>query len=144
MYIVNALTTINFFMDEITSKGTPVYLDETRQYPPYVTSRRYSSNGAERHFIGILGSTVVDADLTKECLNFHQYEVQKGSKVDIITDGCIVVQLLPRYSKKLPVGSRLYFDNGHWRKAKKKEDAFLITLSSVDERGFVTCQILKR
>lgn len=131
-------------MDEIASKGTPVYLDERRQYPPCVTSKRYNSLGTERHFIGILRNAVVGKDLTREPLNYHQYEVQKGSKVDIITDGCIVVQLLPRYSKKLPVASRLYFDNGHWRKTKKKEDAILITLSPVNEQGFVTCQILKR
>lgn len=143
MYVVNASITIKFFMDEIASKGTPVYLDETCEWPQHVTTERFNSFGTERHLIGILASNVVNKDLTRYCIDYYSDEVQKGSKVNIITSGVIMIQLLKRYTK-LQIGSMLYWNNRSWRKAKSKEDAILITLSPVDERGFVKCQILKR
>ena len=83
---------LSFYMDEVAeagiaavvkSVGTGVSMDDVDHQV------EVSSTVANKVVAGFLMQDVVDKDLTKHHLNFHNGEVNKGSKVTLLTKGQI-------------------------------------------------------
>ena len=66
------------------SSGSGVAMDDANAK---VTARNAAASGSKP--VGVLLNDVVNLDLTRQHINFHQDEVQKGSKVTLLQIGQI-------------------------------------------------------
>ena len=86
-------TTIDFFMNEVAERGGVVTLSTAGsgaaldQSAALVT---YAANQSGVAPIGILLNDMVNIDQTRQHINFHKNEVQKGGKVTLLKKGFIV------------------------------------------------------
>jgi len=84
---------ISFFMNETAEKGQIVCLSTVGsgaamdQAGALVT---VSAAGTGTFPVGVLLNDVVDIDLTRQHINWHKDEVQKGGKVSILKKGYVV------------------------------------------------------
>ena len=84
---------ISFFMNETAEKGQIVCISTAGsgaamdQSQALVTVAAASTTNIP---VGVLLNDVVDIDLTRQHINWHKDEVQKGGKVTILTKGTIV------------------------------------------------------
>ena len=90
---IETQTDVSFFMDETatrgvictrSSSGSGVAMDDANAK---VTARNAAASGSK--IVGGLLNDVVNLDLTRQHINFHQDEVQKGSKVTLLQIGQI-------------------------------------------------------
>lgn len=86
-------TEVTYFMNETASKGVVVSVSTQGSGSAMDSSAALatvaaSASGAAA--LGILLNDVVDIDQTRQHLNWHKDEVQKGSKVTILTKGFVV------------------------------------------------------
>lgn len=90
-------TDISFFMNEAATRGGVVSLSTggsgaaMDQGAALVT---YSAVPSGAVPVGLLVNDMVDIDLTRQHLNFHKDEVQKGGKVTLLTKGWVVTNSL--------------------------------------------------
>ena len=86
-------TDISFFMNEVATRGGVVSLSTggsgaaMDQGSALVT---YAASGARVVPMGILLNDMVNLDLTRQHINQHKDEVQKGGKVTVLTRGWVV------------------------------------------------------
>lgn len=86
-------TDISFFMNEAATRGGVVALSTggsgaaMDQGAALVT---YSAEPSGKVPVGLLINDMVDIDLTRQHLNQHKDEVQKGGKVTLLTKGWVV------------------------------------------------------
>ena len=89
---IETQTDVSFFMDEvqtrggiasISSGGSGIAMDDGNAKVAYATV----ASGAKP--VGVLLNDVVNLDLTRQHINYHQDEVQKGSKVTLLQIGQI-------------------------------------------------------
>lgn len=87
---VELLTDISFFMNttavrggvaSVSSGGSGVAMDDANAVVAYVASA-----GSAKP-VGVLLNDVVDLDLTRQHINWHKDEVQKGGKVTLLQVG---------------------------------------------------------
>ena len=87
-------TDISFFMDEVASRGgiaslstggSGAALDQSAALVAYSAA---AASGTVP--VGLLLNEMVNIDLTRQHINFHKDEVQKGSKVTLLTRGTVV------------------------------------------------------
>lgn len=86
-------TDISFFMNETASKGVVVCVSTQGSGSAMDNSSALATVAAEASgaiALGVLLNDVVDLDQTRQHLNGHKDEVQKGGKVTILTKGFIV------------------------------------------------------
>jgi hypothetical protein len=94
---VEAYTDISFFMNETGERGGIVVhstagsgsaMDDSNAVVEYAADQSGTSPA------GLLLCDVVDLDLTRQHINFHKDEVQKGSKVTILRQGTVVTDVV--------------------------------------------------
>lgn len=86
-------TEVTYFMNETASKGVVVSVNtqgsgSAMDSAAALATVAASASGAAA--LGVLLNDVVDIDQTRQHLNWHKDEVQKGSKVTILTKGFVV------------------------------------------------------
>jgi hypothetical protein len=84
---------IEFFMNETATRGVVVSVStagsgSAMDHPLAVCTIKANPSGA--YALGVLLNDVVNLDLTRQHLNQHKDEVQKGGKVTILRKGWVV------------------------------------------------------
>lgn len=96
---VELLTDVSFFMDVVAERGgvasavtaasgVGVSMDDANAKVAYVAS------AATAKPLGFLMNDVVDLDLTRQHINWHKDEVQKGGKVTLLRQGQVTTNLV--------------------------------------------------
>ena len=86
-------TDISFFMNETAEQGQVVCVSTQASGAAMDNSAAVATVAAEASgniALGVLMNDVVDIDQTRQHLNWHKNEVQKGGKVTILTKGVVV------------------------------------------------------
>lgn len=99
---IELLTDVSFFMTTTAERGgvvsavtsgSGVSMDDANAVVAYATL----ASGSKP--VGVLLNDVVDLDLTRQHINFHKDEVQKGGKVTVLRIGQVTTdQLVPGIS----------------------------------------------
>ena len=90
-------TTIDFFLNEVAERGGVATLSTAGsgaaldQSAALVT---YNATQSGQVPIGILLNDMVNIDQTRQHINFHKNEVQKGGKVTLLKRGYIVTNMI--------------------------------------------------
>jgi len=92
------VTDVSFFMNDtsankggivcLSTGGSGVALDQSNAL---VT---YEATASGNIPIGLLLNDMVDIDQTRQHINFHKNEVQKGGKVTLLTQGWVVTNMI--------------------------------------------------
>lgn len=90
-------TTIDFFMNEVATRGGVATLSTAgsgaaQDQSAALVSYAATQSGAAP--IGILLNDMVNIDQTRQHINFHKNEVQKGGKVTLLKRGYIVTNMI--------------------------------------------------
>ena len=117
-------TDISFFMDEVASRGgiacistggSGAALDQAGAKVSYVAD----ASGAVP--AGLLLNDMVNLDLTRQHINWHKDEVQKGGKVTLLTQGNVVTNMI--YPGDTPTaGGLAYVAHSGYIAAANKDD----------------------
>ena len=94
---VEAYTDISFFMNETGERGGIVVHSTAGSGSAMDDSNavvEYAADQSGTRPAGLLLCDVVDLDLTRQHINFHKDEVQKGSKVTILRQGTVVTDVV--------------------------------------------------
>lgn len=86
-------TDISFFLNETAEKGQVVSVSTQGSGAAMDNSSALATVAAEASgavALGVLLNDVVDIDQTRQHINWHKDEVQKGGKVTILTKGFVV------------------------------------------------------
>jgi|TARA_R110002110_G_scaffold188150_2_gene395969 hypothetical protein len=106
------LTDISFFMNETAERGVVVVhstagsgsaMDDGNAVVTIPTTAS-GTNPA-----GLLLNDVVNIDLTRQHLNHHQDEIQKGGKVTLLKQGWVVTNKLDDGGDAITAGASAYF-----------------------------------
>jgi len=90
-------TDISFFMNEAATRGGVVALSTAGSGASMDNGAAlvtYSADASGQVPVGILINDMVNIDLTRQHLNQHKDEVQKGGKVTLLQKGWVVTDLL--------------------------------------------------
>jgi hypothetical protein len=89
---IELLTDISYFMSTTGVRGGVVAVSTSStgvgaamDYANAVVA--YASNPSGAYPVGVLLNDVVDLDLTRQHINYHKDEVQKGGKVAVLRNG---------------------------------------------------------
>jgi len=92
------VTDVSFFMNDasaskggiacISTAGSGVALDQSKALVTY----KASASGSIP--VGLLLNDMVNIDQTRQHINFHKNEVQKGGKVTLLTQGWVVTSMV--------------------------------------------------
>jgi len=114
---VEHLTDLSFFMNVTGERGKIVVhdgggsgasMDDASATVKFPTTQADVLVGNPA---GLLLNDVVNLDLTRQHINFHKDEVQKGGKVLLLRRGTVVTNLV---SGTPTIGAKAYYDNtGH-------------------------------
>ena len=142
-------TDISFFMDEVASRGgiacistggSGAALDQAGAKVSYVAD----ASGAVP--AGLLLNDMVNLDLTRQHINWHKDEVQKGGKVTLLTQGNVVTNMI--YTGDTPTaGGLAYVAHSGYIAAANKDDTLGQSsvvgrfISTKDEDGYVKVAI---
>jgi len=143
-------TDISFFMDEAATRGGGVVLGSTTgsgaamdQGKAVVT---YAATPSGKVPVGLLLNDMVDIDLTRQHVNWHKDEVQKGGKVTLLQHGWVVTNAIDPADTIVAgqtafVGNSGYLSNGDpfYGPGGGSASASGVVgrfLSSVDEDGY--------
>jgi len=87
---IELLTDVSFFMSTTATRGGVVALSSGGSGVAMDDANAvvaYASNPSGAKPIGLLLNDVVDLDLTRQHINWHKDEVQKGGKVTVLRNG---------------------------------------------------------
>jgi hypothetical protein len=119
---VEHLTDLSFFMNETGNRGGIVTfrvsaaasgaaMDDANAKVGYPTGTSAAEFGTQNQKpAGLLLNDVVNLDLTRQHINFHKDEVQKGSKVLLLQRGTVVTDQISGTPTAANIGATLYFD----------------------------------
>ena len=141
-------TDISFFMNETAEKGQIVVLSTVGsgaamdQGKALVTVAEATTSNV---VAGVLLNDVVDLDLTRQHINFHKDEVQKGGKVSILKKGYVVTDQI----EGTPTAGALAFmddaDTGKFAVAASVDDTEYTAvgrfMSTKDEDGYCKVEV---
>jgi len=103
---------ISFFMNETAEKGMVVCLSTVGSGAAMDQSQalvaKTDAHATTTFPVGILLNDVVDLDLTRQHINWHKDEVQKGGKVSILKKGYVVTNQI---SGTPTIGELAYVDD---------------------------------
>lgn len=112
-------TDVSFFMNEVAERGGVVVIPSTSTpsgaaMDSSVNVVTYAANPSGLAPIGVLLNDMVNLDLTRQHINWHKDEIQKGGKVTVLRKGYIVTNKI--HSSGTPVaGSKAYVaDSGQF------------------------------
>lgn len=88
-------TDVSFFMNEVAERGGVVTLASTSTPSGAAMDSAanvvtYVANPSGKVAIGILLNDMVNLDLTRQHINFHKDEIQKGGKVTVLRKGYVL------------------------------------------------------
>jgi hypothetical protein len=112
-------TDVSFFMNEIAERGGVVVLPSTSTpsgaaMDSSVNVVSYAANPSGLAPIGVLLNDMVNLDLTRQHINWHKDEIQKGGKVTILRKGYVVTNRI-HPSGTVVAGSKAYIaDSGQF------------------------------
>ena len=119
---VEHLTDLSFFMNETGNRGGIVTfrvsaaasgaaMDDANAKVGYPTGTSAAEFGTQNQKpAGLLLNDVVNLDLTRQHINFHKDEVQKGSKVLLLKRGTVVTNMVSGTPTAANIGATLYYD----------------------------------
>jgi hypothetical protein len=89
---IELLTDVSFFMSTTGTRGGVVSISTASTGVGVAMDDAdavvaYASNPSGAYPVGVLLNDVVDLDLTRQHINWHKDEVQKGGKVTILRNG---------------------------------------------------------
>ena len=142
---------ISFFMDAAATRGGCVSvvspggsgaaMDQANAKVNYVVAAN------DVIPVGILLNDVVNLDLTRQHINFHKDEVQKGGKVSILKKGWVVTNNI-NTTTAITTGALAYLDDataGHLAMKAQVDDGEYFPIgrfmSTVDEDGYVKVEV---
>jgi hypothetical protein len=138
---------VTFFMNEVGNRGgvvsfsTPGSGAALDQSAALLT---YAAVASGSKPFGVLMGDMVNIDLTRQHLNQHKHEYQKGSKVEVMTKGWVVTDQIAS-GLTIVGGEKAYLSNGgRFTNVFVSE---LVTptvgrfLSKADEDGYAKVQI---
>ena len=139
---------ISFFMNVEAEKGQIVVLSTAGSGAAMDQAQALVSiQGATGSVIpvGVLLNDVVDLDLTRQHINFHKDEVQKGGKVSILKKGYVVTNMI----EGTPTAGALAFmddaDTGKFAVAASIDDTEYTAvgrfMSKKDEDGYAKLEV---
>mgnify|MGYP003627822493 FL=1 len=139
---------ISFFMNETAEKGQIVAISTAGSGAAMDQSLALVSiQGATGSVIpvGVLLNDVVDIDLTRQHINWHKDEVQKGGKVSILKKGYVVTDQI----EGTPTAGALAFmddaDTGKFAVAASIDDGEYTAvgrfMSTTDEDGYAKVEV---
>ena len=150
-------TDISFFMDEAATRGGVVShgsttgsgaaMDHAAAKVKYATATY--GNYANSVPVGVLLNDVVNLDLTRQHINWHKDEVQKGGKVTLLKKGWVVTNSVDS-STGITAGQTAYASSGtagNLTASKPGENGEMDRLavgrflSKADEDGYVKVEI---
>ena len=148
---------ISFFMDatatrggcvSIVAVGSGAAMDQAKATVNYVAAAN------DVIPVGILLNDVVNIDLTRQHINWHKDEVQKGGKVSILKKGTIVTNMIddaaPDHGTAITAGQVAYASSGNagyisntyaHDVSKPNQLAVGRFMSTVDDEGYVKVEI---
>lgn len=140
-------TNIEFYMNEVGNRGGIVSFSTMGsgaaldQAAALVT---YAAVGSGKKPVGLLLCDMVNLDLTRQHLNQHKYEVQKGGKVEILRRGWAVTDQIAS-GLTLVAGDKAYLANGARITNVWVSDLVTPTvgqfLSGTDEDGYAKVEV---
>lgn len=86
-------TDVSFFMNEVAERGGVVVLDNTPSGAAMDASNNvvtYKADPSGKVPMGILLNDMVNLDLTRQHINWHKDEIQKGGKVTVLRKGYVL------------------------------------------------------
>lgn len=86
-------TDVSFFMNEVAERGGVVVLNNTPSGAAMDASNNvvtYIANPSGKVPMGILLNDMVNLDLTRQHINWHKDEIQKGGKVTVLRKGYVL------------------------------------------------------
>jgi hypothetical protein len=86
-------TDVSFFMNEVAERGGVVVLNDTPSGAAMDASNNvvtYVADPSGKVPMGILLNDMVNLDLTRQHINWHKDEVQKGGKVTVLRKGYVL------------------------------------------------------
>lgn len=141
---------ISFFMNETAEKGQIVSISTVGsgaamdQSLALATIAQGGASGSETYPIGFLLNDVVDIDLTRQHINWHKDEVQKGGKVSILKKGYVVTDQVVG----TPTAGQLAFmdaagDTGKVTAVSTAGKRYIVGrfMSTKDEDGYVKVEV---
>lgn len=89
---IELMTDVSFFMNTTATRGGVVSISTASTGVGVAMDDAnavvaYASNPSGAYAVGVLLNDVVDLDLTRQHINWHKDEVQKGGKVTILRNG---------------------------------------------------------
>jgi hypothetical protein len=139
-----AMTDVSFFMNEaatrggiatISTAGSGAALDQSAALVTYAAAP------SGKVCVGLLLNDMVNLDQTKQHINWHKDEMQKGGKVTLLTDGWVVTNMI--YPGSTPTaGAIAYLANSGYVTATKGGGGMVSSppigrfLSTKDEDGY--------
>lgn len=132
---------IKYFMNEVAERGGIVNLDapggEGMDDPGATVSLPTGPSGNPA---GVLMNDVVNLNLTRQHINWHQDEVQVGNKVDTLRRGVVRTNMLK--TGDTPVaGDAAYFDAGGEFTTTATSDQVGRFVSAPDAEGYVEVEV---
>ena len=107
----------------------------------------YQAAGTATIAVGVLLNDVVNLDLTRQHINWHKDEVQKGGKVSVLKKGYVVTNNI-NTTTAITAGALAYLDDttaGHFAmKAQVADTKYMQVgrfMSKVDEDGYAKVEI---
>ena len=116
---VEHLTDLSFFMNETGDRGVIVTFDVANggasgaamDNSKALVRTPTGTVGADfQKPAGLLLNDVVNLDLTRQHINYHKDEVQKGSKVLLLKRGTVVTNCVSGTPTAANIGASLYFN----------------------------------
>lgn len=141
---VEAYTDISFFMNETGERGGIVVHSTAGSGAAMDDSNavvEYAADPSGTNPAGLLLCDVVDLDLTRQHINFHKDEVQKGSKVTILRQGTVVTDVVAT-GLDISAGDAAYYGaNGALTTTSTNSIQVGRFLSDYDADGYVKVDI---
>jgi hypothetical protein len=136
-------TEVTYFMNEVANRGICVSVNTQGSGAAMDSASALATSAANasgKAPLGILLCDVVDIDQTRQHINWHKPEVQKGSKVTILSKGWVVTDQI---SGTPTTGAVAYLANSGLISATQATGAPAIGrfLSTKDADGFAKVQV---
>ena len=149
---VEAYTDISFFMNETGERGGIVVHSTAGSGSAMDDANavvEYAADQSGTYPAGLLLCDVVDLDLTRQHINWHKDEVQKGGKVTILRKGYVVTNAIEGSTTSLAGRPAFLAHSGNVSQSAIAEgDSFKDMvpivgrfLSGVDEDGYAKVEI---
>jgi hypothetical protein len=145
-------TDISFFMNEVATRGGVVSLSTAGSGASMDNGSAlvtYAADASGKVPMGLLVNDMVNLDLTRQHLNQHKDEVQKGGKVTLLTKGWVVTNSLETDAADPNAGDLAYLGHsGNIASSEVNVDDSTVGglvvgrfLSDVDQNGYAKVYI---